>query len=102
MATAWYVLIHVSLGLIGYRVFVLSNAGALAAAAACGSVQLWPTHELHRAAWPRFEAMRAAVPSAAGRARETRAYWLRMARLYAFRTSAYTLLTLLVAWLMRA
>jgi hypothetical protein len=35
------------------------------------------------------------------RMKETRGYWIRMGRLYLFRSCAYALLTLFVAWLMR-
>lgn len=101
MATVWYVLIHVSLGLIAPRVLDFSNVGVLAAAALSAGVQLWPAWELHRLAWPRFAAMRSGLGSPDGRVRETRAYWIRMGRLYAFRVSAFTLLTLFVAWLAR-
>ncbi len=101
MAIVWYVLIHVSLGLIGYRVLDFSNAGVLAAAALSAGVQLWPAWEIHRLAWPRFAASRPAAGSRDERVRETRAYWIRMGRLYAFRISAFTLLTLFVAWLAR-
>ena len=32
MQTIWYVLIHVSLGLIGWKIFTITNQGVLAAA----------------------------------------------------------------------
>ena len=35
------------------------------------------------------------------RKKETRGYWIRMSRLWLFRASAYSMLTLFVAWLMR-
>ena len=101
MALAWYILIHTSLGLIGYRLLDFSNLGMLAAIALCASVQLWPTYELYRLTWPKFENMRAHAGSVEQRRQETRDYWLRMGRLDVFRVSAFTLLTLFVAWLMR-
>ena len=43
MQTVWYVLIHISLGLIGWQVFTITNQGVLAALAVCGSVQASPS-----------------------------------------------------------
>jgi hypothetical protein len=45
--------------------------------------------------------MRSGLTGAEHRKRETRGYWTRMGRLWLFRSSAYSLLTLFVAWLMR-
>ena len=101
MQSVWYILIHVSLGLIGWKVFTFTNLGVLAAMAACAGVQAWPMYELHKIAWPRFEAMRGAIADPAKRREETRGYLLRMGRLYIFRISAYAILTLFIAWLMR-
>ena len=101
MQNVWYILIHVSLGMIGWKIFVWSNLGVLAAIAACGAVQIWPMYELHRITWPRFDAMRRSLGDARQRRRETRDYWIRMGRLYAFRSCAYAVITLFVAWLMR-
>ena len=101
MQTVWYLLIHVSLGLIGWQVFTISNQGVLAALAACAGVQAWPMYELYRLSWDKFEAMRNDLVLAEERTKETRAYWIRMGRFWFFRSCAYTLLTLFVAWLMR-
>ena len=101
MQNVWYILIHVSLGLIGWKVFTFTNIGVLTAMAACAGVQAWPTYELYRITWPRFEEMRSRQTGEEARRRETRGYLIRMGRLYFFRTCAYTILTIFVAWLMR-
>jgi hypothetical protein len=99
--TVWYVLIHVSLGLIGWKIFTFTNQGVLAAFAACAGVQAWPMYELFKLTWEKFESMRNSLTGDEDRKRETRAYWIRLGRLYLFRSSAYGLLTLFIAWLMR-
>ena len=101
MQTIWYILIHVSLGLIGWKIFTFTNQGVLAAFAACAGVQAWPMYEMYRITWEKFDSMRARHTGAERRKKETRAYWIRMGRLYLFRSCAYALLTLFVAWLMR-
>ena len=101
MQTIWYVLIHISLGLIGWQVFTISNLGVLAALAVCGSVQMWPMYEFYKLSWDKFNSMRSGLTGAEDRKRETRSYWVRLSRLWLFRSSAYSLLTLFVAWLMR-
>jgi hypothetical protein len=45
--------------------------------------------------------MRSGLIGAEDRKRETHSYWVRLSRLWLFRSSAYSLLTLFVAWLMR-
>ena len=102
MAIVWYVLIHVSLGLIGYEAFRFTNLGALYAAAAAAVVQGYAMWETHRIAWPRFNAALAATPGSNQHRAELRQYWKRMARLYVFRISAFAILTLMVATLVRA
>jgi hypothetical protein len=101
MQTVWYVLIHISLGLIGWQVFTITNQGVLAALAVCGSVQAWPMYEFYKLSWDKFDSMRSGLTGAEHRKRETRGYWTRMGRLWLFRSSAYSLLTLFVAWLLR-
>lgn len=101
MQTVWYLLIHVSLGLIGWQVFTLTNMGVLTALAACAGVQAWPMYEFYRLTWDKFDSMRSSLTGAEHRKKETRGYWIRMGRVYLFRSSAYALLTLFVAWLMR-
>ncbi|MEK9644576.1 MAG: hypothetical protein VW547_03435 [Alphaproteobacteria bacterium] len=101
MQNVWYILIHVSLGLIGWQVFTFTNIGVLTAMAACAGVQAWPMYELYRVTWPRFEEMRSRQTGEEARRRETRGYLIRMGRLYLFRTCAYSILTIFVAWLMR-
>ena len=101
MQTIWYILIHVSLGLIGWKIFTFTNQGVLAAFAACAGVRAWPMYEMYRITWEKFDSMRARLTGAEHRKKATRAYWIRMGRLYLFRSCAYALLTLFVAWLMR-
>ena len=100
MAFVWYFLIHASLGLIGWKVFTFTGPGVLAAVAVCAGAQAWPMYEIYRLSWQKFDGARPARGEA--RRQETRAYWIRMARLYVFRVSAFALLTLFVAWLMRS
>ena len=101
MQTVWYVLIHISLGLIGLQIFTVTNQGVLTALAACAGVQAWPMYEFYKLTWDKFDSMRSSLTGADHRKTETRGYWMRMGRLYLFRSSAYALLTLFVAWLMR-
>ena len=101
MQTVWYVLIHISLGLIGWQVFTITNQGVLTALVACAGVQAWPMYEFYRLTWDKFDSMRSSLTGAEHSKKETRGYWMRMGRLYLFRSSAYALLTLFVAWLMR-
>ena len=101
MQTVWYILIHVSLGLIGWEIFMFTNQGVLAAFAACAGVQAWPMYELYRLTWEKFENVRLEQPEPEHRKSDTRSYWMRMGHLYFFRSCVYALLTLFVAWLMR-
>lgn len=101
MQNVWYILIHVSLGLIGWKLFLFTNLGVLTAMAVCAGVQAWPVYEMYKLTWPKFEEMRSRQTGHDARVRETRRYWTRMGRLYFFRTCTYSLLTLFVAWLMR-
>lgn len=101
MQTIWYVLIHVSLGLIGWKIFTFTNQGVLAAFAACAGVQAWPMYEIYRRTWGKFDSMRSRRTGSVSRKKQTRGYWIRMGRLHLFRSCAYALLTLFVAWLMR-
>ncbi|MFT5488246.1 MAG: hypothetical protein ACI9MU_003171, partial [Alphaproteobacteria bacterium] len=82
-------------------VFTISNQGVLATLAVCGSVQAWPMYEFFRLSWDKFDSMRSGTTGTEERKKETRGYWTRMGRLWLFRSSAYALLTLFVAWLMR-
>ena len=101
LQTVWYILIHISIGMIGWEVFTFTNIGVLAAMAACAGVQAWPMFELYKLTWPRFDDMRSRLTGGEKRREALRGYWLRMGRLYLFRTSAYAILTLFFAWLMR-
>ena len=101
MTLVWYVLIHVSLGVIGKDHFTFTNLGALYCAAAALPVQGYAAAQLHRAAWPKFQAGLdpASAPEAARAAR--RGYWSRLGRILMFRVSAFGVLTLLIASLLR-
>ncbi len=101
MYIVWYVLIHVSLGLIGSDMFQFSNAGAIRCAAAAAVVQGYAMWEIHRLAWPAFLANldTGATPGAVAAAR--RGYWNRLGRVFIFRVSAFSVLTLLIAAIVR-
>ncbi len=101
MAIVWYVLIHVSLALIGYQVFTFTNLGALYAAAACAVVQGYSIWEVHRVAGPRFNAAFIGRPGSGKHKKRLREYRVRLARLFVFRLSIFTIVTLLVAALIR-
>ena len=101
MAVVWYVLIHVSLALIAPDVFSFTNRGAAWAAVAAAVVQGYAMWEVHRLAWPRFRASLDAAAGAARLAEARRGYWKRLGRLYVFRISAFSILTLLVATIVR-
>ena len=101
MAVVWYVLIHVSLGLIGYQYFTFTNLGALYAAVAGAIFQGYSIWEVHRVAWPRFEAAFVGTPGSDKHNKAVREYRIRLARLFVFRLSIFTMLTLLVAALVR-
>jgi hypothetical protein len=58
-------------------------------------------YEFFKLSWDKFDSMRSSLTGEEHRKRETRGYWTRMGRLWLFRSSAYSLLTLFVAWLMR-
>ena len=97
MTVVWYVLIHVSLGLIGSEIFRFTNLGALYCVAASAAVQGYAMWEIHRRSWPMFLAGQdgAAPPGA------RRGYWNRLGRVFIFRVSAFSILTLLIAFLVR-
>ena len=101
MTIVWYVLIHVSLGLIGSDIFRFSNVGALYCVAASAVVQGYAMWEIHRRSWPMFLANLDddAPPGAVSTAR--RGYWNRLGRVFIFRISAFGILTLLIAFLVR-
>ena len=101
MTIVWYVLIHVSLGLIGSDYFRFTNLGALYCVAASAVVQGYAMWEIHRRSWPMFlQSIDAdAPPAAASTAR--RGYWNRLGRVFIFRVSAFSILTLLIALLVR-
>ena len=102
MAVVWYVLIHVSLGLIGFHVFTFTNLGALYAAAAGALFQGYSMWEVHRVAGPRFHAASIGKPGSDKYKKAVREYRFRLARLFIFRLCIFTMLSLLVASLVRA
>ena len=101
MTIVWYVLIHVSLGLIGSDLFRFTNLGALYCIAASAVVQGYAMWEMHRGTWPMFLASldEDAAPATVAAAR--RGYWNRLGRVFIFRVSAFGILTLLIASLVR-
>ena len=101
MTIVWYVLIHVSLGLIGSDVFRFTNVGALYCVAASAVVQGYAMWEIHRRSWPMFLANLDAGSSPAAAATARRGYWNRIGRVFIFRVSAFSILTLLIAFLVR-
>lgn len=100
MTVVWYVLIHVSLGLIGSEYFRFTNLGALYCVAASAVVQGYAMWEIHRRSWPMFLASLDTATSAAA-AKARRGYWNRLGRVFIFRVSAFGILTLLIALLVR-
>ncbi len=101
MTIVWYVLIHVSLGLIGSDVFRFTNVGALYCVAASAVVQGYAMWEIHRRSWPMFLASLDPDTTPAAIAKERRGYWNRLGRVFIFRVSAFSILTLLIAFLIR-
>ena len=101
MTIVWYVLIHVSLGLIGSDVFRFSNVGALYCVAASAVVQGYAMWEIHRRSWPMFLASLGPDTTPGAIAKERRGYWNRLGRVFIFRVSAFSILTLLIAFLIR-
>ena len=101
MAVVWYILIHVSLGLIGYDVFTFTNLGALYCALAGAVVQGYAVYEIHRMAKPRFEAAFVGKPGSEKHKAQLREYWKRLGRVFIFRVSIFSILTLMIAALMR-
>ena len=101
MTIVWYVLIHVSLGLIGSDYFRFTNLGALYCIAASAVVQGYAMWEIHRRSWPMFlQSIDADAPPATV-ATARRGYWNRLGRVFIFRVSAFSILTLLIALLVR-
>ena len=101
MTIVWYVLIHVSLGLIGSDVFRFTNLGALYCIAASAVVQGYAMWEIHRRSWPMFLQGMDADASSAAVSTARRGYWNRLGRVFIFRVSAFSILTLLIASLVR-
>jgi len=97
----WYIVIHVGLGLAAYNVFTFTNEGGLYAAAAAAVVQAYGVWEIHRLAYPKFQASLAEAPSVGARQQMVKDYRIRLLRHWVFRTSAYGLLTLLTAMFVR-
>ena len=100
MTIVWYVLIHVSLGLIGSDYFRFTNAGALYASprapwcrdTRCGRSTAGAGHVSREPGFRR--GARGGCDRAAG-------LLDRIGRLFIFRVSAFSILTLLIAFLVR-
>ncbi len=101
MTVVWYVLIHVSLGLIGSQHFTVTNLGALYCALAGLVVQGYAVWQIHLVARQRFEVGLAPDTDAQAAAAARRGYWSRLLRVLIFRVSAFSVLTLLIAALVR-
>ena len=101
MAIVWYVLIHVSLGLIGYQVFQFNNLGAIYVAAASAVVQAYAIWEIHRLTKPKFDASFTGTLGSDDHRQQMKDYKIRLLRLYGLRVSGFSLLTLLGAAVMR-
>ena len=101
MATVWYVLIHATRGVIGQDAFRMTLPGVLVCMAVTAAVQAWPTWEVHKVAWPKFQGRLTAGTPSSERARLAQGYWLRLGRLLMFRTSIFSIGTLAVAALSR-
>ena len=101
MAIIWYVLIHVSLGLIGYQYFQFTNLGAIYAAAASAVVQSYAIWEIHRVTWSKFQTAFIGKPGSDKYKEKLKEYKIRLLRLFGLRVSAFSILTLVVASLMR-
>jgi hypothetical protein len=101
MAIVWYLLIHVSIGLIGYQVFTFTNLGAIYVAAASAVVQGYAIWEVYRITKPKFDAAFIGKPGSDKHKEQLKQYKIRLLRLFGLRVSAFSLLTLLVAGIMR-
>jgi hypothetical protein len=97
----WYILIHMGLGLMGYKVFLFDNLGGLYAAGAAAVVQGYAVWEIHKLAKPRFEASLAGAATHNAQIEMRRQYNIRLARTWFFRICIYALLTLLIAMITR-
>jgi hypothetical protein len=101
MAIVWYVLIHVSLGLIGYQYFQFNNLGAIYAALATAVVQSYAIWETHKITKPKFDMAYMGTPGSDDHQQQLKEYKIRLLRLFGLRVSAFSILTLVVASLMR-
>jgi len=101
VAIVWYILIHVSLGLIGRDYFAFTNLGAIYCVLAASVVQGYAMWEIHRLTWPMF--LSSLGTDTTGQRLQTarRGYWNRLARTFMFRVSAFSILTLLIASILR-
>ncbi len=93
----WYVLIHIGLGLIGFRYFTWTNTGGVYAALVAALVQAYAIYEIHRDARPKFQAALTQEPSHQGRQTMEQEYRKRLLRVWLTRTCMYALLTLIAA-----
>ena len=101
MMIVWYVLIHVSLGLIGYQYFQFTNLGAIYAAAATAVVQSYAIWEVYKTTKPKFDAAFVGKVGSDKHKQHLKEYKIRLLRLFGLRVSAFSILTLVIASLMR-
>jgi hypothetical protein len=97
----WYLLIHVGLGLVGYRQFTFDNEGGLLAVAAGAVVHGYWAWTVHVRAWPLVRQQMAEAQSVAAREALWRGYRQRRLRSSLIRVGLYSLLTLGIAALVR-
>jgi hypothetical protein len=97
----WYVILHVALGLAAYDRLTFTNIGGLYAAGAAAIIQAYAIWEIHRDAYPKFQAALAKTEGTKARQEMIKGYRVRLLKHWAFRTSAYGLLTLFSAMFVR-
>jgi hypothetical protein len=97
----WYLLIHVGLGLVGYRQFTFDNEGGLWAVAAGAVVHGYWAWTVHLGAWPRVRQQMDEAEGVAARQAIWRGYRRRLRRRSLIRVGLYSLLTLGIAALVR-
>jgi hypothetical protein len=97
----WYLLIHVGLGLVGYRQFTFDNEGGLLAVAAGVAVHGYWAWTVHLRAWPLMRQQMAEAPDTAASDALWRGYRRRLLRSSLIRVGLYSLVTLGIAALVR-
>jgi hypothetical protein len=97
----WYLLIHVGLGLVGYRQFTFDNEGGLLAVVAGAVVHGYWAWTVHQRAWPLVRQQMAEAQNIGAREVVWRGYRKRLLRSSLIRVGLYSLLTLGIAALVR-